>query len=122
MSWTLRTVALNSCIPLRERPIMSKETHEWLSNNVLIGFTEKRGNAWHYREGDQNHYTGPVPVADIERRLFHWDPEIVPLYVPVGSAGTEFLEVPGRVAVRRPDTGHVLGVFKDSVNPHPFRE
>lgn len=101
---------------------MSKETHEWLSNNVLIGFTEKRGNAWHYREGDQNHYTGPVPVADIERRLFHWEPETVPLYVPVGTAGTEFLEVPGRVAVRRPDTGHVLGVFKDSVNPHPFRE
>lgn len=105
---------------------MSKETHEWLSNNVLVGFTEKRGNAWHYREGDDNHYVGPVPTQDVLKRLFSWEPEVTPLYVPTyaegPSDGVTYAEVPGRIAVRRPDTGHVLGVFKDSYNPHGFAE
>lgn len=38
--------------------------------------SDKRGTAWHYREdlqGDEsNHYTGPVPVEDVRRRLFNW--------------------------------------------------
>ena len=44
----------------------------------MIGFTDKRGNAWHYREALQgeepNHYPGPVPVTDVHRRLFNWTP------------------------------------------------
>jgi phage/plasmid-like protein (TIGR03299 family) len=105
---------------------MSKETREWLANNVLIGFTEKRGNAWHYREGDDNHYVGAVPVEDIMKRLFYWTPQEVPLYVPFAMEGTDaeptMLEVPGRKAIIHPDTGHVLGVHKDSYNPHAFGE
>lgn len=46
---------------------MSKETSTWLNTNVLIGFTDKRGHAWHYRAEDQtpepNHYPGPIPSA-----------------------------------------------------------
>ncbi len=99
---------------------MSKETREWLSNNVLIGFTEKRGNAWHYMEGDDNHYVGPVPVEDVQRRLFHWHPEEHPLHVEVGKA--EYLHVPGRKAIVRSDTQHVLGVFKEGYHPHPYSE
>ena len=57
---------------------MSQETFSWLNRNVLVGFTDKRGDAWHYRASDQgdepNHYTGAIPVADVERRLFHWTP------------------------------------------------
>lgn len=57
---------------------MSRETLEWLNANTLIGFTDKRGKAWHYRaskQGDQpNHYPGPVPVDDVKRRLFCWEP------------------------------------------------
>ena len=45
---------------------MSKETQEWLNRNVLIGYTERRGNAWHYRASDQgdepNHYPGAIPL------------------------------------------------------------
>lgn len=105
---------------------MSKETHEWLSNNVLIGFTEKRGNAWHYREGDQNHYEGPVPVQDVLKRLFYWAPEERPLYLPVAAEGPDdgvtYMEIPGRKAIVHPETDHVFGVFKDSYTPHPFAE
>ncbi|WP_370934602.1 DUF932 domain-containing protein [Amycolatopsis sp. cg13] len=56
---------------------MSKETLTWLNNNTLVGFTDKRGKAWHYRASAQgaepNHYAGAVPVEDVNRRLFYWD-------------------------------------------------
>ena len=45
---------------------MSKETMKWLNSNTLIGYTSKRGSAWHYRAdlqaAEPNHYPGPVPV------------------------------------------------------------
>jgi hypothetical protein len=53
---------------------MSKETIQWLNTQTLIGMTEKRGNAWHYRaeeQGDEpNHYPLAIPVEDVKRRLF----------------------------------------------------
>ncbi len=62
---------------------MSNESVEWLNRNVLIGFTEKRGTAWHYRRSSQgaepNHYVGGIPATDVERRLFFWEPEEWPL-------------------------------------------
>lgn len=55
---------------------MSAETATWLNTMTLIGYTGKRGQAWHYREADQgdepNHYTGAIPVEDVRRRLFYW--------------------------------------------------
>ena len=69
---------------------MSNETGEWLNTMTLIGFTEKRGNAWHYREelqGDEpNHYVGPVPVEDVQRRLFNF--KVVERRVAVSAAAT----------------------------------
>lgn len=57
---------------------MSKESIEWLNQNVLIGNTEKRGHAWHYRAASQgaesNHYPHFIPVEEVERRLFSFDP------------------------------------------------
>lgn len=57
---------------------MSSETIQWLNQNVLIGNTDKRGHAWHWRASDQgaesNHYPGFIPVPDVERRLFAFDP------------------------------------------------
>jgi hypothetical protein len=50
----------------KEGVSMSKESLEWLNANTLIGFTSKRGTAWHYRADRQskepNHYPGSVPV------------------------------------------------------------
>ena len=55
---------------------MSKETLSWLNTNTLIGCTDKRGMAWHWRaeeQGEQsNHYPTAIPVADVQDRLFAW--------------------------------------------------
>jgi phage/plasmid-like protein (TIGR03299 family) len=57
---------------------MSQESSQWLNQNVLIGQTAKRGSAWHYRASDQgdepNHYPGFIPVEDLKRRLFGFEP------------------------------------------------
>src|SRR3954466_6274520 len=56
---------------------MSNETLQHLNTNTLIGNTDARGHAWHYRaeeQGDEtDHYPGPIPVVDVERRLFSWE-------------------------------------------------
>lgn len=103
---------------------MSRETLEWLNENTLIGFTDKRGHAWHYRAGSDNHYTGAVPVADVERRLFNWTAEESPLYVgrQIGNRELSHVEIPGRKAIVRSDTGHVMGIFTDGYRPHQYGE
>jgi phage/plasmid-like protein (TIGR03299 family) len=117
---------------------MSKESTEWLNNNVLIGFTEKRGHAWHYKKSGQgrepNHYQGPVPVADIHRRLFFWDPVETPTFdgLPAGVSSDLSVIGPdgmlpvrrqeGEKAIVRSDTGARLGRFKDGYKPHGYRE
>ncbi len=58
---------------------MSRESLTWLNTNTLIGFTAKRGHAWHWRAEEQgnasNHYTGPIPITDVQDRLFNWTAE-----------------------------------------------
>ncbi|MFE6611993.1 DUF932 domain-containing protein [Amycolatopsis sp. NPDC057786] len=102
---------------------MSKETSEWLNNNVLIGFTDKRGHAWHYRASAQgsepNHYPGAIPVADVQRRLFHWTAEPEPVLV-AGKFGLR--RVPNKQAITASDTGDVLGIFADGYTVHQYQE
>ncbi len=49
---------------------MSKESLQWLNTNTLIGCTDKRGTAWHWRSEEQgeqsNHYPGAIPVPDVQ--------------------------------------------------------
>lgn len=103
---------------------MSLENSRWLNNFTLIGFTEKRGNAWHYREsmqGDEpNHYPFAIPADDVKRRLFFWTPE-----PRVGTFGD--IEDDGYVGIVRPrgtfgpdDKGQVLGRMSDSYPVHSF--
>lgn len=94
---------------------MSRETREWLSQNVLVGFTEQRGKAWHYREGDNNHFRGPVPVGEAMRRLFHWHPVTVTETCECGCG--EKWQI-----VKRSDNGHRMGTFTDGYRPHPYGE
>src|SRR5436190_591031 len=54
---------------------MSKETQQWLNDFTLIGLTDKRGNAWHWREGTDNHFPGAIPVSVVRDRLFFWTPD-----------------------------------------------
>ncbi|MEW9532830.1 DUF932 domain-containing protein [Microbispora sp. NPDC049125] len=104
---------------------MSKETLEWLNANTLIGFTEKRGTAWHYRaalQGEEpNHYPGPIPVENVKRRLFGWDALSRPVYVEDPVTGG-LVTIPERQAIVRSDTGHVMGIFSDGYEPHPYVE
>jgi phage/plasmid-like protein (TIGR03299 family) len=128
---------------------MSNETMKWLNTNTLIGFTEKRGNAWHYRadlqSAEPNHYPGPVPVEDVRRRLFNWEPEPWEIYTrkpgPMRLDIAELLAQPSndamvsyaldalglrhqenRQAITRSDNEHVMGIFTDGYEPHPYDE
>jgi phage/plasmid-like protein (TIGR03299 family) len=120
---------------------MSKETSEWLNQNVLVGFTSKRGNAWHYRASDQgvelNHYPMAIPVDDVERRLFYWDAEEYPISVTVPAdiadvdidghdrlTGTAYKHVPvgDYKAIGRSDTNEVFRMFKNSYSIHQYKD
>lgn len=105
---------------------MSQETSEWLNNYTLIGFTDKRGQAWHYRESAQgvepNHYPLEIPVADIKRRLFDWEPA-------VGDSKSTWTDADGktrtsvwdnRITLIHPHTGFRLGEFTDGFTPHSY--
>lgn len=106
---------------------MSQETLTWLNQNVLTGFTDKRGKAWHYRASKQgqepNHYPGPIPVADVQRRLFHWS-------AAKGTASATWLTSDGvttaeddrRFPVGRPDTGVIFGYFADGYEIHQYQD
>ncbi|MDE1904880.1 MAG: DUF932 domain-containing protein [Rhodospirillales bacterium] len=107
---------------------MSDETAEWLNTQTLIGFTDKRGNAWHYRaeyQGDEsNHYPGEIPAADVHRRLFNWEAVELPLYAQVTDTdgSTRYIPIEDRKAIARPDTWDVFGVPKQGYSPHQFSE
>jgi hypothetical protein len=128
---------------------MSRETLEWLNCMTLIGDTEVEhsyeswtnaaGQAWHYRaamQGEEpNHYPGAIPVEDVERRLFGWDPvsvsPMVASYVAMSADGVETVTISDgtRQMIVRPrgalgpeDPGAILGVFKAGYKVHAFRE
>jgi phage/plasmid-like protein (TIGR03299 family) len=130
---------------------MSRETFTTLNQNQLIGFTEKRGNAWHYREeyqgAESNHYPHAIPAEDVRRRLFSWAAESRPLRVSLPSTLDEMLTanhggstdgatyeisddgtyvkwvpVKGRQAITRSDTGALMGIFSDGYKPHQYNE
>lgn len=117
---------------------MSAETLEDLNTLTLIGMTEERGAAWHRRDdlqGDEdNHYLRHIPVSDVLRRLFNWNPVqakvayLVPAQEP--GAGTIFgadgrlyrvvETTSGRVGILRDDNDYDLGVFKEGVEHPPY--
>lgn len=117
---------------------MSEETATWLNTMTLIGFTEQRGHAWHYRAADQvdepNHYPGPVPVADVRRRLFGWkvvegDVTSTGVTMDADGVGTFTVSDANRKTMLRPpgalgpdDQGAVLGIFKAGYQGHDYQE
>ncbi|AXN53645.1 hypothetical protein HOT82_gp083 [Gordonia phage Ronaldo] len=121
---------------------MSQESSLWLNRNVLIGLEEKRGKAWHWRKADQgdesNHYPMGIPMEEVERRLFNWEPLRASIVAEVELDDAEGFEeanginhlgepvvtvpIPGRIAIVRSDTRETLGVFKDTYQEHPYKE
>ncbi len=91
---------------------MSRESLQWLNTNTLIGFTDKRGHAWHWRaqeqHGQSNHYLGPIPIADVQDRLFAWTADSRRLAVEVPAdpqTMTHQTRPAGRCAGRWLETG-----------------
>ena len=117
---------------------MSKETLQHLNTNTLIGFTENRGLAWHYRAeeqgGEPNHYPGAIPIEDVQRRLFAWTAESrrVAVELPADLESMTHLDdlgepvrwavVEDRQGICRSDTGSVMGIFTDGYTPHQYGE
>ena len=117
---------------------MSTETASWLNTMTLIGFTEQRGHAWHYRATHQvdepNHYAGPVPVEDVRRRLFDWkvvEGDVTSTGVTIDADGVATFTVsdPERKTMLRPpgafgpdDPGAILGIFKAGYQGHDYEE
>lgn len=111
---------------------MSRETAQWLNTMTLIGFTEKRGKAWHWRESDQgaepNHYPGAIPLEDVKRRLFFWTPR-------EGSVDSTYIDDDGVTTINESDAKHIirpktdrfgpakiLGKFKKDYKIHDYEE
>jgi len=117
---------------------MSRETAEWLNRNVLVGFTAKRGNAWHYRAdlqaAEPNHYEGAIPVDDVLRRLFAWKAIELPVSVQIPASYETMTGVSeegepiravvltDRKAIATSDTYEVMGLFKSGYQPHQYDE
>jgi phage/plasmid-like protein (TIGR03299 family) len=103
---------------------MSTESLTWLNRNVLVGFTAKRGNAWHWKASEQgdepNHYTGAIPVGDVLRRLFAWHAIERPIFVGDFTEGQ--VQAADYKAVCADDTGDILGIFKQGYVPHQYDE
>jgi len=110
-----------------------------LQINTLIGMTTERGNAWHRRDDlrrlpdgtmlEDNHYPGFIPVADVQRRLFSWLPESLPvaylkpcsieeadIITADGTAVKVIESQAGRKGLLRDDNAYDLGIFKTAVH------
>jgi phage/plasmid-like protein (TIGR03299 family) len=108
---------------------MSAETYEWLNQNILIGFTDKRGQAWWYKKSlegaEPNHYPMAIPVEDVLRRLFNWEAVESPIFYQVPSADGGELEFrcdDSRKLIYRSDNFAPLGSFKESYQGHSYKE
>lgn len=101
---------------------MSKETLEWLGENTLIGFTDKRGNAWHYREGHDNHFTGAVPEDRALALLSYPVVEGTITSNVITDDGVLTVHDETRKAIVRTDTEKILGIFKQGYQMHQPRE
>ena len=117
---------------------MSAETAEWLNTMTLVGFTDQRGNAWHYQKTLQgtepNHYTGAIPVEDVQRRLFSWSAQEAPVFIQVPANETDaqtidengnyvkFIKANDRKAIVHGETNEIFNIFKDGYQVHQYNE
>lgn len=98
---------------------MSKETREWLSQNVLVGYTDELGNAWHWREGDDNHFAKEVPLLRVQS-LFGF--EILDSPVLFRNKNGEIVEADNRKLYFRSDTDTELGIHTAGHAGHGYDE
>jgi len=120
---------------------MSQYSNPYLQNNVLVGMTDVRGNAWWANKrseddkGRTNHYPQFIPVADVKSRLFAWHAVSLPvgILVPadvttpgafIGADGNmvAWKTVEGQQHIARDDTYARMGTFSTGYTPHQYDE
>lgn len=106
---------------------MSRETLTTLNTATLIGYTSKRGTAWHYRAdlqgAEPNHYPRAIPAEDVYRRLFDWEALVAEVHaVAITEDGVLNVVDPNRKAIVRSDSHQVLGVVGAGYQVHPYGE
>jgi len=115
---------------------MGMETFEWYNTQILVGYTDNRGHAWHYKkelQGDEpNHYAGAIPVEDVRRRLFSWSAVESPVFVRVEATADDFNDIDetgkmwkyvkaeNRKAVLHGGDNTVFNIFKDGYSIHQY--
>jgi phage/plasmid-like protein (TIGR03299 family) len=101
-------------------PKMSMETMEWLNTKTLIGDTDRRGTAWHYRAGATNHYPGAVPIDVVEKLICPFEPLRQPLYIKREDGS--FMELPNFIGMAAENArDDVYAVHSGGYEVHPFR-
>ena len=103
---------------------MSKETMNWLRNNIRIGYVNEDGPAWWAADNhmtDGSHFDGPVPVEEV-RKILSVPLVEAKLYATYTGANgeSEIASGDGRKAVVRQDTGDIIGIFKDGYQIHDY--
>ncbi len=130
---------------------MSQETIEWLNANTMLGNTSAKeiwtGNSWMIAQADgsfkawwqnadfTNAYDGPIPVEEVERVLFNWEPlETQVMHKKPCAAdeadgtdgnGNPFLWVPdmGRKGIMHPTNNTIFGYFGiDTYSVHSYKQ
>lgn len=101
-------------------------TKERPLNEALIGYTKKRGNAWHYQlatvGGQSNAYPGAIPVEEVRDRLFNWvGLEGTAESTVITDKGVTRYEDDTRKAIVRSDTGRILAFPKNGYQIHQYQ-
>jgi phage/plasmid-like protein (TIGR03299 family) len=108
---------------------MSQETLTYLRENILVGFTEKRGRAWHAARGADdengnplNHFTGPVPIEAVRKLMSYPLVEGAITATILNEDGVLVIEDSDRKAIVRADTGEIFLIPSNSYKIHQPEE
>lgn len=97
-------------------------SHEWADNNTLVGFSEKRGEGYHFYGTESNSYPAGVPLQAIEDRLLGWEAVEVPLsYNHPNIEGMTITDESKKLLVAS-DTGDLLGIHGTTRPTRQYRD
>jgi phage/plasmid-like protein (TIGR03299 family) len=101
----------------------SRETMEWLRNNIKIGYTDERGPAWwanattkdgQWQIPDGSHFDGPVPMEEVRKLLD------VPF--AKGAVHVTYADEDGNTQVAAdPDTAPIVNMRTGQVFSYPSK-
>lgn len=124
---------------------MSKETMEWLRDNIRVGYVGSDGPAWWAASGeymtDGSHFDGPVPTEEVERLLSveFAEAEMFAQWEAIDHVDgciarelgecececpthREVIKDPSRKVIVTPDNGAVMGVFSQGWQLHGYQK